>query len=165
MTHAHSDLAPPARFGGGFTRWVRGGGWLLLAAGVPVIAILSTTFDLPPRYEALSRPPASTDQLPSTFPPHLVAVIHPGSPRLLGTDDATSYYLAAPAGAASGLCFVAADLAKPTYSQVGCSSPGLGGGFQFADVTLSDHRPGDAWVEIAEDVWRDTEYREFPATR
>jgi hypothetical protein len=166
MTSLRGDIAPPAQARrGGFRGWLRHGGWLLCAAGVAVSAVFSTTIDLPPRYDALARPVASTDALPPAFPELLAAEIAAGSSRLLGTDGETAYYLAAPAEVASGVCFVAANLVDSDLSQAGCSSPGLGAGFQFADVALSNHRPGDSWVEIAEDVWRDTEYEELQTAR
>ena len=138
---------------------------MLCAASVAVAGVISTTVDLPPRYDALARPPVSTDALPPALSERWVGVVAAGSSRLLGVDGESSYYVAAPAGDASGLCFIAANLVDSGLSQAGCSSPGLGAGFQFADVALSDHRPGDAWVEIAEDVWRDTGYDELQTAR
>jgi hypothetical protein len=146
-------------------RWLRGGGWLVVAASIPVATILLTNVPATPNYGALSRPAAPADTLPTVVPNQLADQIAPGSSRLLGSDDDIAYFLGAPAGFASGLCFIAVDLAKPDWSQVGCSSPGLGGGFQFADVLLSDSRPGSTWVAIAEDVWRDTEYESRPTAR
>jgi hypothetical protein len=138
--------------------WLRRGGWLVPAAALTVAPVLASSFYQPPHYDALSRPASSADRLPPQGAERLAEVIAPRSLRMLGVADGTAYYLAAPARVSSGLCFIAADLADPDLSQAGCSGPGVGAGFQFADVALSEHRPGETWVEITEDVWRDTAY-------
>ena len=139
-----------------FGTYLRRGGWLVIAAALAVAAVLATTIQWPPHYDALSRPAETSDALPAAVAERFGGALAPGSTRLLGVDGDTAYYLAAPAGVESGLCFIAAHLVDAGLSQVGCSSPGLNAGIQFADVTLSDHSPGTQWVEIAEDVWRDT---------
>jgi hypothetical protein len=165
MTQSNGELGPSRTRAEGLRQWLRRGGWVVPTAGLGVAAVLATTVHLPPDYEALSRPPAATDELPPAVAARYDGMFALGSLRLLGESDATAYYLASPADAASGLCFIAANLTDPGLSQAGCSSPGISAGFQFADVTLSDHRPGDAWVEIAEDVWRDTAYEESSSAR
>ncbi|AXH35154.1 hypothetical protein DVJ78_06810 [Humibacter sp. BT305] len=137
--------------------WFRRGGWVIVLSGAGLAAVLVTqaVAHHPPHYDALSRPRAATDALPPTQADLLDGVVAVGSTRLLGTVDGTSYYLAVPESDATGLCFISADLVSPELSRASCHGPGIDAGVVFDDVALSDHRPADGWVEIAEDVWRD----------
>lgn len=137
--------------------WLRRGGGViaLCTAGLLAVLVAQAVAQQPPHYDALSRPASAGDALPPIQASALEGMIAAGSSRLLGTADGTSYYLAVPADDASGLCFISADLVSPELSRASCHSPGIDAGVVFDDVALSDHRPADGWVEIAEDVWRD----------